>query len=145
MIKNNRFDGFINDMCENFREKNEAPQVQTEEDMFQEIIDSKLFFSSQEITTFDLNCSTKSIQNTSTGCEFKEINGWLQSCKTFQFLPDVNEHNVLGVPEDNFGVVTNPPFSPIKRHSEVTEGLRQVSNIKPIILCGGATKEVQLD
>ena len=51
----------------------------------------------------------------------------------------------MGVPEDQFGVATNPPFSPIKRHSEVTEGLRQVSNIKPIILCGGVSKEVQLD
>ena len=84
--------------------------------MFQEIIDNKLFFSSQELTTFDPNCSTKSTPNCSTGTEFRQVNGWLQSCRTFQFLPDGNDQNMLNG-EDPFGGITNPPFSPIKRYS----------------------------
>ena len=69
--------------------------------------------------------------------EYKQTNGWLNSTKSFQFLSDGND-NVLNVPHDDLlGPQPNPPFSPQKRYSEVTEGGRQIANIKPIILCGG--------
>ena len=96
----------------------------------------KMLLSSQELTPLDSICSLKSSPSFSTGTEFKQVNNWLHTCQSFHLLPDQNEQNMGMVQDDQFGVVTNPPFSPQKRYCEVTEGVRHIANLKPIILCG---------
>jgi hypothetical protein len=72
-----------------------------------------------------------------TAPDYRHSKDWLHTLKTFHMLPDLNDHNLMALAEDHFAVPTNPPFSPLKRYSEVPEGARQVCSLKPIILCGG--------
>ena len=97
--------------------------------------ENKTLFLSQESTNFELP-SIKTTPSVSAGNEYKQVNDWLHTCKTFQLLPDINDQQIL-LAEDQFAVPTLQPVSPLKRFNEATEGIRHVSNIKPIILCGG--------
>jgi hypothetical protein len=118
------------------RARNKICGSESGEEKFEDPLENKLFYFSQESTTFDPMNSLKSTNSHSYANENKSINDWLHTCKTFQFLTEANDHN-LAIHDDHFAGLTHPPFSPLKRYSEVTEGMRQVSNLKPIILCGG--------
>ena len=99
-----------------------------------EELSAKPLFLSQESTNFELP-SIKKTPSVEAGTEYKQVNDWLHCCKTFQLLPDGNDQP-LPFAEDPFAIPTHP-VSPLKRFNEATEGLRQISNVKPIILCGG--------
>jgi hypothetical protein len=85
-----------------------------------EQIDLKPSIFSQETSIFDPSYCQKQSINSFQGYEYKQINDWLHSCKTFHLIPDGNEPNLPFLHEDQEGVPTHPPISPFKRCSEPT-------------------------
>ena len=76
----------------------------------------------------------------------KQANEFFQSPKNFHFLVDQSDAGMITekIQEENEYGFFMPSLSSFKKYSDISDGPRPITNIKPIIITGGPTKPLNI-